>query len=249
MVRSKWIIFYMIFYMILGFVLLFLNHDLSKTIITLLNIILSLTPLIGTVFGVMVFYSSSEFTELLLSQPIKRSSIFLGQYLGLAVSLSLSLILGIGIPFLFFGLINSLETLNFIFLIISGVFLSFIFTAFSFIICLKNENRIKGFGYSILIWLLFSIIYDGFILILLMIFHEYPLEKFAILVSFLNPIDLSRIMILLKLDISALLGYTGAVFSKFFGGTMGLALSISFLILWIVVPIMYILTIAKNKDF
>ena len=99
MIRSRWSYVYFGFYLILGFVLLFLNGDLSKAVVTLMNIIVVLTPMIGTIFGIMYFYNSREFTELLLAQPIKRSSIFMGQYLGIALSLSLSLVLGLGIPF------------------------------------------------------------------------------------------------------------------------------------------------------
>jgi len=56
-----------LFYLALGFVLLFLNNNVSKAIITLMNIIIVLTPLIGTIFGVMYYYNSREFTELLFS--------------------------------------------------------------------------------------------------------------------------------------------------------------------------------------
>ena len=99
LMRSRWSYVYFAFYLLLGIVLLFLNNDLSKAVITLMNVIIVLVPLIGTIFGVMYYYNSKEFTELLLAQPIKRSSIFLGQYLGVALSLSMSLILGLGIPF------------------------------------------------------------------------------------------------------------------------------------------------------
>ncbi|MDH5475313.1 MAG: ABC transporter permease, partial [Cyclobacteriaceae bacterium] len=78
LVRSRWSYVYFLFYLVLGFALLFLNSNVSKSIITLMNIIIVLTPMIGTIFGVMYFYSSREFTELLLAQPIKRSTIFLG---------------------------------------------------------------------------------------------------------------------------------------------------------------------------
>ena len=61
-----------------GFVLLFLNNDVNKAVITLMNIIIVLTPLIGTIFGVMYYYNSKEFTELLLAQPIKRKYYFYG---------------------------------------------------------------------------------------------------------------------------------------------------------------------------
>lgn len=38
-----------------------------------------------------------------------------------------------------------------------------------------------------------------------------------IVLSALNPIDLGRILVLLKMDVAALLGYTGAVFRQFLG--------------------------------
>ena len=107
LLRSRWSHVYFAFYLMLGFVLLFLNNDINKAVITMMNIIIVLTPLIGTIFGVMYYYNSKEFTELLLAQPLKRSSIFLGQYLGVALSLSMSLILGLCIPFVFYGLFKS----------------------------------------------------------------------------------------------------------------------------------------------
>lgn len=249
LMRSRWSYVYFAFYLLLGFALLFLNNDLTKAIITLMNIVIVLTPLVGTVFGVMYFYSSREFTELLLAQPIKRSTIFIGQFLGLAISLSISLVLGLGIPFLVYGLFQSDEILNFVFLLIDGAFLTFIFTGLSFIISLKQENKIKGFGYALLSWLFLAVIYDGLFLILLVMFDDYPIDKFSLIASMLNPIDLSRILILLKLDISALLGYTGALFQKFFGTGWGLALSLISLITWVIVPVSIMLKMSRKKDF
>lgn len=249
LVRSRWSYVYLAFYLVLGLVLLFLNNDLSKATITLMNIIVVLTPMIGTIFGIMYFYNSREFTELLLSQPIKRSTIFLGQYLGISISLSMSLILGLGIPFLLYGVWNSDAGENFLILLLSGTFLTFIFTAISLLIGLFNSNKIKGFGYAILQWLFFAVIYDGLIMILLVVFSDYPLDQFALLVSLFNPIDLSRIMILLKLEISALMGYTGALFQQFFGTGTGLFISISVLLLWVVIPSGLMIRKAAKKDF
>ena len=229
LVRSRWSYIYFLFYLILALVLLFLNHDLTKAVITLMNVIIVLVPLIGTIFGVMYYYSSREFTELLLAQPIKRNSIFLGQYLGVSISLSLSLLLGIGIPFVIYGLFNSAAIWDFTLLLVTGVFLTFIFVALAFNISLSNENKIKGFGYAVLMWLFLAVIYDGIFLMSLMFFEEYPIDKLSLIGTMLNPIDLSRTLILLKLDISALLGYTGAVFKQFFGTNLGLFISIGVL--------------------
>ncbi len=249
LMRSRWSYVYFIFYLILGFVLLFLNNDLDKAIITLLNIIIVLTPLIGTVFGVMYYYNSKEFTELLLAQPINRKKIFLGQYLGIALSLTLSLVLGLGIPFVLYGLFRSTAIFDFSLLLLIGTFLNFIFVALAFNIALSNENKIKGFGYAILLWLFLAVIYDGLFLTFLVVFEEYPLDKFSLGATLFNPIDLSRILVLLKLDISALLGYTGAVFKKFFGTNTGVFLSLISLVFWVALPVLRMNGKLKKKDF
>ena len=249
LLRSRWSYVYFFFYLIIGFVLLFLNNDTSKAVITLMNIIVVLTPLIGTIFGVMYYYNSREFTELLLAQPLKRSTIFLGQYVGVSLSLSLSLVLGLGIPFLAYGIIQSSAIFNFLSLILVGAFLTFIFVALAFNIALSNENKIKGFGYAILLWLFLAVIYDGLFLISLIIFQDYPLDQFSLSAIIFNPIDLSRILILLKLDISALLGYTGAVFQKFFGTNWGMFISLFTLSLWVILPTLRIVYKSRKKDF
>ncbi|MCP4802496.1 MAG: ABC transporter permease [Bacteroidetes bacterium] len=249
LMRSRWSYVYFAFYSLLGVVLLFLNNDLSKAVITLMNVIIVLVPLIGTIFGIMYYYSNKEFTELLLAQPLKRSSIFLGQYFGVALSLSMSLILGLGLPFLFYGLFKSDAIWDFSLLLVTGVFLTLIFTALAFIIALSYENKIKGFGYAILLWLFLAIIYDGLFLLTLLFFEDYPLDKVSLLATLFNPIDLSRTLILLKLDISALLGYTGAVFKQFFGTNFGLILSLSVLIIWVLVPVWRISVKSQKKDF
>jgi len=249
LIRSRWSYVYFAFYLLLGFVLLFLNNDVSKAVITLMNIIIVLVPLIGTIFGIMYYYNSKEFTELLLAQPLPRSYIFIGQFLGVAGSLSMSLVLGLGIPFVLYGLFKSNAIWDFSMLIVTGAFLTLIFTALSFNIALSHENKIKGFGYAVLLWLFMAVIYDGLFLMSLIIFEEYPLDSFSLVASMLNPIDLSRTLILLKLDISALLGYTGAIFKSFFGTNLGLFISLFMLVLWTGLPIWRLVYKAKRKDF
>src|SRR5699024_5899143 len=249
LMRSSWSYVYLLFYFLLGVVMLFLNPSLSKAMLTLMNVIILLVPLIGTVFGVMYYYNSREFTELLLALPVKRNSIFLGQFLGVAISLSLSLIIGLGIPFVIYGLFQSPDIWQFALLLLLGTLLTFIFTGISYNIALANENRIKGFGYAILVWLFLAIIYDGIFLITLLYFSDYPLDKFSLIASVFNPINLSRVMMLLKLDISALLGYTGALFKKFFSAYWGSLIALGILVIWAVVPILLLRRKSSKKDF
>lgn len=162
---------------------------------------------------------------------------------------SISFILGTGIPFIICGLFESAEIWNFNILLISGIFLTFIFTGISFLIAVRNENRIKGFGIAILVWLFLAVIYDGLFLLSLIVFNDYPIEKLSLFLTVINPIDLSRILVILKMDISALLGYTGAVFNKFFGTNTGTLLSLLMLVVWTILPIFGFLYYVKKKDF
>jgi Cu-processing system permease protein len=43
-------------------------------------------------------------------------------------------------------------------------------------------------------------------------------------------------MVLLKMDVSAMMGYTGAVFKDFFGTAAGMIVSFAVLLLWIALP-------------
>lgn len=249
LLRSRWSYVYLLFYLALGFLLLFLNNDVTKAVITMMNIIVVLVPLISTIFGVMYYYNSREFTALLLAQPMRRASIFAGQFLGVALSLTGSLVLGLGIPFLFYGLLESSAIWDFSILLSLGTLLSFIFTALAFLIALMNNNKIKGFGYAILLWLFLAVVYDGIFLMSLIIFEEYPLDTLSLVATLLNPVDLSRILILLKLDYSALFGYTGAVFKAFFGTNAGIIAAFTTLLAWVALPFAVMIQKARSKDF
>jgi Cu-processing system permease protein len=247
--RSRWTVIYFLFFHLASWVFLYFGNDLHKGIASLLNMTLILVPLVSMLFGVIHFYNSREFIELLLAQPVRRRDIFMGMYAGLAGSLSLGYVCGIGIPFIAYGLIRSAEIFNFFSLIVAGVFLTFIFTGFAYYISMLFDNRLKGFGLAMLVWLFMAFIYDGLFLVSLLVFREYPVEKLAIFLSFLNPVDLSRTLVMLKLDMSALLGYTGAVFQKFFGTNSGMIISISALVGWTVLPVLGFLRLSNKKDF
>ena len=249
MIRNRWMFIYTGFFAITTLALLILSTDLVKVIISMSNIILVLTPLVGILFGTMYSYDSREFIDLLLAQPLSRKSVFTGVYLGLAVSLSLSVIVGIGMPMIFYGIFSSPALTSFLVLCAMAIVLSIIFSLLAFYIALRFDNRVKGFGISIFVWLFFALIYDGIFLLLLMIFKDYPLEKLTIGMTVFNPIDLARILILFKLDISAMMGYTGAVLQKFLGSSLGSLLIIVTLIMWVLIPFTFLLRLAGRKDF
>jgi len=249
MIRSRWVFIYSGFYLVATMALLLLSNDLSKVLISLTNIIIVLTPLIGILFGTMYYYNSKEFIQLLLAQALSRWSIFMGMYLGLALALCLSIFIGVGLPLIFYGILGSPDLVIFLLLITMACALSIIFSLIAFLIAMKNDDKVRGLSISIFVWLFFAIIYDGIFLLLLLSFKEYPLDKMTISMIMLNPIDLARILILMKLDMSAMMGYTGAVLSKFLGRGLGILFVSVSLFLWTILPLWRLHYIGTKKDF
>jgi Cu-processing system permease protein len=56
-------------------------------------------------------------------------------------------------------------------------------------------------------------------------------------------------LMLLRLDVAALMGYTGAVFQRFFAGTSGIALASAALAGWVVIPLALGARTFRRKDF
>ncbi len=249
MYRNRWVIFYFLFFFFTTLILFYFTKESIKVASTLLNIILLVIPLTSIVLGTIFLYDSRSFIELLLSQPIPRKSIYASKFIGMSFSLSVGFILGVFIPMLFF--VNNLEIDFSLYLsvIISGVMMTLIFTSIAFLIGTVFEEKVKGFGAAIIIWLYVTIIYDGILLFIIIFFQEYPLEKPVLFLSLINPVDLARIFVVLQIDVSALLGYTGVIFKRFFETEMGIILSMSSMILWILIPFLLGLKIFSKKDF
>lgn len=234
---------YTAFLLALSFSIFSLEDSSSKGLLSMLNIVLIIVPLMSIIFSTIYIYNSAEFVELLVSQPLRRKTIWLSLFTGLAGSLSIAFLTGAGIIVLIYE-----PSVTGLMITGTGVFLSIIFSAIAMLATVTTRDKAKGIGIAILLWLYFSLLFDGLVLFLLFQFSDYPMEKPMILVSMLNPIDLSRILILLKMDISAMMGYTGAIFKDFFGTGTGILISLMVLFLWVVLPVGLSVRKFNNKD-
>ena len=241
--RNKIVLAYTLFLFLISFTVFSFEDNTAKGLLSLLNLILFIVPLVSIIFSTIYIYNSSEFIELLLSQPLRRKQIWLSLFAGLSISFTLAFLIGCGIPLLFFEPTTTGFIMTFV-----GCLLSIIFVAIAMLAVVSTRDKAKGIGVAILLWLYFALIFDGLVLFLLFQFADYPLEKIMMIISALNPVDLSRIIILLRLDVSALMGYTGAVFKDFFGTDIGFIAALGILILWAMVPLQLSLHKFKRKD-
>jgi Cu-processing system permease protein len=242
-IKNKIVLLYTILLSVFSWSSFSLEDSNTKGILTLLSIVLLTVPLVSVLFSTIYIYRSFEFIELLVSQPIKRSKIWVSLFLGLSFSFVSAFLIGTGLPLLYY----SPNEVGYIMIAI-GCIISVIFVAIAFLSAIITRDKAKGIGVSILLWLYFALLFDGVVLFLLFQFADYPIEKPMVAILSTNPIDLARILIILKLDASAMLGYTGAIFKDFFGSSLGVILSFLLLILWVIIPFYLSLIKFKNKD-
>ena len=242
-IRNKIILAYTLFLFIISMSMFRMEENESKAVLSLLNIILIVVPLVSMVFATIHYYNSYEFIELMSSQPMSRTRILLSEYAGVSLSLLAAFFIGVGIPILFYSFNDTGLSLLF-----TGLVLSFVFTSLAFLASVKSRDKARGIGTALLLWFYFALIYDGLVLIILFTFSDYPLEKLTLVLSSLNPIDLGRIFIMLKMDVSALMGYTGALYKDFFGSGAGILFTTGIMLLWIILPLGWALRSFKRKD-
>jgi Cu-processing system permease protein len=246
--RSRWLIGYALFFLAVTDVLLRFGSG-EKALLSLVNVVLFVTPLVTLVFATVYQYNSREFIELLLAQPVKRRQLFGGLFLGIALPLSVVFIVSVGIPVFVHRADNPVAIGTLGALLGIGFALTSIFCAIAFLVVARIDDRMKGLGVAIVFWLMFALLYDGVVLLLVMIFSDHPLERPLLALMALNPIDLARVALLLRFDVSALLGYTGAVMRQFFGGVAGLTIASAALAVWVAIPLVFAFRGFARKDF
>ncbi|MDF2192516.1 ABC transporter permease subunit [Paraflavitalea sp. CAU 1676] len=241
--RSKVVIAYTAFLLTVSMSLFQLEADSGKALLSLLNIILLIVPLVSIIFATIHYYNSYEFIELMLSQPVSRTRILLSEYVGTAGSLTAAFLLGVGIPVLIYQ-----PTATGMALLFTGSMLTIITCSLAFLVSVKAREKARGIGAALLCWFYFALLYDGLLLLLIFTFSDYPLEKVTLLLTSLNPIDLARIFLMLQLDISALMGYTGATYKVFFGSGWGLLYTAVILLAWAMIPLWMAIRRFRRKD-
>jgi Cu-processing system permease protein len=247
--RSRWRFGYGLLLLALTDALLRFGGGGPRALLSLLNVVLVLVPLVSVVFGTMYLYGARDFIELLLAQPVRRSELCAGLYAGLALPLALAFLVGVGLPFAWGGQGDGSLARPLAMLLGVGVLLTLVFTAIAFLVSLLFDDRARGFGMALLLWLAATALYDAVLVFVATTWSDYPLELPLLGLTLLNPVDLGRVLLLLQFDSAALVGYTGAVFERFFGSVLGVAVATGSLLAWCAIPLLLAGRRFRRKDF
>jgi Cu-processing system permease protein len=247
LLRSRWLLAYAAFFFLATTLLLRFSDTPGKALISVSHIVLFVVPLANVVFGAMYLYSAREFVELLLAQPLQRRTLYAGLLLGLAGPVAGAGALGLLAPLIVAGVPASVLGTGLL-LALVAVALSAVFTVLAAVITFAVEDRVRGLAAAIGAWLLLALVYDAVVLMAAVQLADYPLERPMLAAMLANPIDLARLLLLVRLDGAALLGYTGAVFQRFFGGAGALVAGAA-IVLWVALPAWGGARLFQRKDF
>lgn len=244
LLKNKAILIYGLLLVVLGWGLFLIESQPEKTILALLQITLIVIPLMTGVFATIYYYNSSEFIQLLLIQPIHRSRIIWGIFIGLTSGFILSFIFGIGLPLLVFY-----PTMASVYLILAGLLLSVIFTGLALWVSTHQQDKARSMGVVLLLWIFFTFIFDGILLWVMYQLAEYPIEQSMLITTFFNPVSIARILVVMQTEAAALLGLSGAIFQDFFGSLRGSTWAIIALLIWSIVPYCFVRRKFLKRDF
>ena len=175
----------------------------------MLHLTLYLLPLMTLFLGSFSLTIEKEEGSwaLLSTYPLSTISFILGKYVGLCVVLFTIICFGYGIMGIISSLIGSVFHAHtyFLFLLFSGV-LVFLFLTIALLIGCACKNKWKALTFSVFLWF-FCIVGWSTILIATLSFLPYLWVKpFLIFLTFLNPAELVRLFVVVKLGGGSILG-------------------------------------------
>lgn len=248
-IRNKWLLIYGLTFLVLSSLIIYLGiTDPLQAAGSLLSLVLLLVPLFSLVFGSISFSESLSFVEILVSQPISRRDIYIGKLLGLGGGLTLSFVLGMGIGASLQIGMHEKGLGNYLLLLALGCLLTLTFLSLAFFLATIVRKRELLFGWVLLAWFVCFVLYDLVVVGVVLLFGDYPLEIPMLVLVFFNPIDLSRVILLVQSDLSAMMGYSGAVFQKYLGHNLGAILGMSVMCIWTIIPTWLGLHFFKKRD-
>ncbi|HRF75531.1 MAG TPA: hypothetical protein PLB46_03100 [Chitinophagales bacterium] len=153
--KNKIVLIYAVVLLIITWSVFMLEDTSGKGLLTLLNVILLVVPLMSLLFSTIYLYNSAEFIELLVSQPVKRQQIWLSLYFALSLSLAGAFVIATIIPLLLFC--NLAQALM---MTITGFAVTLVFISLGFVASIISRDKAKGIGIAILMWLYFALLFD-----------------------------------------------------------------------------------------
>ncbi|HEY8447738.1 MAG TPA: ABC transporter permease [Thermomicrobiales bacterium] len=246
-VRSKWFVLYAVLFAVLsvGFSIVAMGGSpltgepgFGRTSAGLLNLMLLMVPLIGLTVGAqsLVGERQDQSLEYLLAQPVSAAEVFLGKYLGAALSLVVTLLLGFGCAGTVLAIRGgSAGVGDFALLVALTLLLGLGALSLGYLISSFTAQMSAALGIAITLWLAFVIVGDLGLMGSAMVMDLSP--ETLLTLTLLNPLDVYKLLSVDQLQASLdVLGPAGAYAMERFGRALVPTL-LGVLALWVLAPL------------
>jgi Cu-processing system permease protein len=221
----------------------------GRTTASLTNFCLLLAPLVALTMGASAIAGERDrgTLDFLLAQPLSRSEVVLGKFLGLALSAILATVAGFapaaaaiaaaggGASLVRFLLFPALAALLVTAMLGLGLLLS-----------VGSRSAVQAQGRAIFFWFLFVLLYDFLLMGTLLTVSLGP--SLLVTLLLLNPVDSARILAVLALEPDLyLLGPAGAFLMGEVGSGGAALLLLGSLLLWTALPFAAAVALFRSK--
>ncbi len=210
----------------------------ARVTLSLMNLVLFMVLLTGLMLGVASITGGSGTLPLLLAQPVRRSEVFLGKFLGLAAAITMAQAVGFGAG----GAVVAFnagadQVRGFLALTALSMLLGWLTIAAAMFLAVLWPDRLKATAAALGLWLLMVVAYDLAVLGVSAVLRGVSLQSVLFPALILNPVDMTRVLVTLATGSGALFGPTYAVLVRFFGTRGGVALGIVALLCQTLIPL------------
>jgi Cu-processing system permease protein len=224
-------------------------QDFARTAVSLAQLVLLLVPLTALVIGVLALCPDRGASELLFSQPVPRSTILLGQVLGVFVSLVAAQALGFGAAGLvIFNQAGDEGLAGFLILVLAALVLTAVFLGLAALVSV-GSRRARALALSLVVWFVAVVLFDVAALGLASLLPSGPASRVLIVGVLLNPVDAVRTGALLGIEGTSAFGPASLAFLRFTHGAGGAALLLGLsLAAWIAGPLLLAASRLRRAD-
>jgi len=257
--RNRWVLFFAGLFSTLTLLIAFFGmvtsgyagfQDFTRTSASIVNLAGFLIPLFALLLGVFSFTSDTEYLELLVTQPIPRSHVLMGKYLGLVITVLGASIVGFGLPGIVIALvIGPVGALSYLVVVGYSLLLALVFTGISVLISVLTRRKQISVGIALGVWILFEVAY-GVLMLGTTLYLTPGALRVVLLAGLLgNPIDTVRVLALLQVGGIHIFGPAGATLIKMTGSTAVASLfGLAGLLLWAIVPLALSVRVFRTQD-
>jgi Cu-processing system permease protein len=257
--RNKWTI---IFALVFGVLVVSISYfglmaegfsgmqNFTRTSASLLNLVLYIVPLVALTMGTLSFTGDKGSMELLFSQPVSRSEVVLGKFLGLFLSIALSTLIGFALAGAIVIASNGTKGFaSYASFVLLSLGLSLAFLSISVLVSTVSKRKSKAFGIALFLWFFFVLFYDLLALGGTLLLKGQSANLFLFISLFGNPVDMVRVATLIILDNVTIFGAAGAALLRFLGGGLTGVLSLIVgLMVWVTVPLVLSHRLMRQQD-